>query len=208
MTSEPQAAADAPTPRWPFIAAFVVGIVFLTVLPFLQKRFLKAPPPIRPLGAWSLDTVDEGTAFGSAALDGKVTLFSFAAGPCGAECVEAQAAFGRGLDHTDDLGEGVHFVTIARGDAVAALKAKAHGRWHIVTGTDERLTPVLATFHTAWAQRGGSDAGTTLDEQIRLPAFVVVDQLGQIRDFWRDDSAGRGNAINAARLLGKHGPMP
>ena len=41
-------------PPWknPFVLAFVIGIAFLTVLPFLQRRFLKAPPPIVYLGAY------------------------------------------------------------------------------------------------------------------------------------------------------------
>lgn len=211
MTTEVQ--PEQPTsvgPKWlnPYVVAFVVGVIFLTALPFLQKRFLKAPPPIAPLGEWSLSTVDDGRAFGSAELAGRVVLFSFVPSPCDDRCMEGQRAFGRGLDHTDDLDNAIQFVSIVKGETAPALRAMAIGRWQLVTGPDDKLAPVLGAFHGAWALRGGFDAGSTVPEQVALPAFALVDQRGMVRDFWRADQAGRGNAINAARLLAKHGPNP
>ena len=210
MTTEAPAPEQPAGPKWknPYVIGFVLAAVFLTVLPFAQRRFLKAPPPIAPLGAWTLSTIDDGQPFGSAQLAGKVFIAFFAAAPCEAACLEAQQAFGRGLDHSDDLGDQVHFVTIARDTAAPALKTLAKGRWHLVTGPDEKLGPVLQAFHGAWGKFAGTDAGVTLAEHISLPAFVLVDQNGMVRGFWRDDSAGRGNAINAARLLAKYGPNP
>lgn len=211
MTTDPaQPEPVTPGRKWlnPYVIAFLVGVVFLTVVPRFQRRFLKAPPPIGPLGEWTLSTVDDGQPFGSKQLAGRVVLYSFVAGPCDAACVEAQRAFGRVLDHTDDFGNAVQLVTIAHASAAPALKALALGRWQIVTAPDERLAPVLGAFHGAWAKRGGQDAGSTVAEQAGLPAFALVDQVGQVRDFWRTDSAGRGNAINAARLLAEHGPNP
>ena len=194
--------------KYPFVIAFVLGVIVLTALPFLQRRFLKAPPAIAPLATWRLSTVDDARAFGSAELAGHVFIVFFATGPCEKACLEAQQAFGRGVDHTDDLGDKVHFVTVARDTAAPALKALAQGRWHVVTGSDDALTPLVSSLHSAWALRGGFDAGSTLPEQIALEAFALVDQEGQVRDFWRADSAGRGNAINAARLLARYGPNP
>lgn len=211
MTTDAQPEPVTPAgPKWlnPYVIAFIIGVIFLTVLPRLQRRFLKAPPPIAPLGAWALSTVDDGQAFGSANLGGKVVLYSFVPAPCDAPCVEAQRAFGRGVDHTDDFGDAVHFVSVVRQDAAPALKALALGRWHLVTGPDDQLAPLLASFHGSWVKRGGPDAGTTVAEQVALPAFALVDQTGMVRDFWRADHAGRGNAINAARLLAERGPNP
>jgi cytochrome oxidase Cu insertion factor (SCO1/SenC/PrrC family) len=196
--------------RWknPFVIAFLLGVVVLTVLPFLQRRFLKAPPAIAPLTTWSLSRVDDARPFGSADLVGHVFIIFFAASPCETGCLEAHRAFGRGIDHTDDLADMVHFVTVARETAAPALKGLATGRWHVVTGSDEALSPLVASLHAAWALRGGSDAGSTFQEQIALQAFAVIDQAGQVRDFWRADSSGRGNAINAARLLARYGTNP
>ncbi len=208
--------SDAPTepvsraPPWrnPFVLAFVLGIVVLTALPFLQRKFLKAPPPIAPTGEWTLSTVDDGRAFGSKELAGSVYLVAFAADPCDAPCVDRQRAFGRGLDHTDDLGDTVRFVSVARATVAPSLKSLSSGRWTIVTGPDEQVGKVLAAFHGAWGAFAHTDAGSTLEEQLSLPAYGLVDQNGQVRGFWRDDVAGRGNAINGARLLAKFGPAP
>jgi cytochrome oxidase Cu insertion factor (SCO1/SenC/PrrC family) len=203
--------AQVSAPHWlksPFVWAFVLGAVVLTILPVMQRRFLKAPPPIAPLVPWSLSTVDEGASFGSQQLRGSVYLVAFAPGPCDAACVDRQKAFGRGLEHTDDLGTSVHLVSFARQEATSSLKGLAKDRWHLVTGSDDQLLGVLASFHAAWSAFANTDAGVTLEQRLSLPAFAVVDQDGQVRGFWRDDVAGRGNAINAARLLAKYGPAP
>ena len=42
----------------------------------------------------------------------------------------------------------------------------------------------------------------------RLTALAVVDQNGALRGFWPDTALGRGNAINAARLLARYGATP
>jgi hypothetical protein len=190
-----------------WVAAFVIGVALLTLLPLLQKRFLKAPPPIAPLGEWRLTALDDSRPMGSSELTGRVVLVSFAPSPCDAACVDRQVVFARGVDHTDDLGDRIRHVTITRAGNVG-LQAKAIGRWHVLAGTDEQLAPVLDAFHSAWRLRWGTDAGVSVLERLSLPAVVVVDQQGFIRDFWRDDAAGRGNAINAARLLATRGPQP
>jgi len=155
-----------------FVLAFVLGAVVLTVLPFLQKRFLKAPAPIRTLPGWQYA--------------GKVAIVSFVPAPCEGECVERQDAFARSKPHLDDLDGGVVWVTLAMPDAGAAIEELRLG----------------------WVQWAGTDAGSTPDEFARLPGEAVVDQNGALRGFWKDDPEGRGNAINAARLLWRHGPAP
>lgn len=208
MTTEAPAEPKRPFWKSPFVWAFVLGAVVLTILPVMQRWFLKAPPPIAPLTQWTLSAVDDGATFGSEQLRGRVYLVAFAPGSCDAACVDRQRAFGRGLDHTDDLGTSVHLVSFAKQEATPSLKGLASGRWHLVTGSDEQLVPVLASFHAAWSVFANTDAGVTLEQRLSLPAFAVVDQDGQVRGFWRDDAAGRGNAINAARLLAKYGPAP
>jgi cytochrome oxidase Cu insertion factor (SCO1/SenC/PrrC family) len=197
-------------PSWvnPFSVAFVIGAVLLTVLPFMQRKFLKAPPPISSLGEWSLTSIDDGSTVGSAQLQGRVFIVSFVPDPCDAECVEAQKKFSTGLGHTDDLKDAVHFVTIVREAAAPALKGLATGRWHVLTGSDAALTPVLFGFRHAWDLRNQTDAGTSLEEYVSLPALALVDQAGFVRDFWRTDAAGRGNSINGARLLAEFGTAP
>lgn len=197
-------------PKWinAYTVAGALGVVFLTAMPFLSKRFLKAPPPIAPMGVWSLPTLDGRATLGSDTLRGKVVLVTVAPGPCDAACVEKQRAFGRGLEHTDDLKEAIQLVTITRASAAPVLAGLAIGRWHVLSGTDEQVARALEPLFTAWSKKQGTDAGVSLEERLMLPAITLIDQNGDVRDFWRDDNAGRGNAINAARLLAQHGPNP
>lgn len=193
-------------PRWkdPFVLAFVIGVVVLTVLPFLQGRFLKAPPALRALPPWSFRSVNDGGVVGVSSLAGQVVLMELVGRDCDAGCVERQRAFGRGLEHTDDLGDKVQLVTVALPGAEAELRPLEAGRWHVASGSAAEVGSFLQELRVGWADWAHTDAGTTADELAQLPAVVLIDQFNQLRGFWRDDPAGRGNAINAARLLAKH----
>jgi hypothetical protein len=183
-----------------FVLAFVLGAIVLTVLPLLQKRFLKAPPPITALPAWSLAT-SGGEAVGSQSLKGHVWLASFVSSPCDADCTARQEAFGRSLPHLEDLDGGVVLVSFS-----AEGPAPSRPGWYVLSGPTE--PEVVDAFRAGWSQWAGTDAGSTAAEFSRLPGIAVVDQDGALRGFWKDDAAGRGNAINAARLLLLHGVQP
>jgi hypothetical protein len=159
------------------------------------------------LDAWALSALPDGGALSSTSLRGKVVLVMLAPSPCEQACVERQAAFGLALKHTDDLGDAVHLLTVAAPGTEATLAPLAvpGSRWHL-GGGDAR--PLLRTLREGWARWAGTDAGQTEDEFSRLPAVALVDQDGAVRGFWHDDPAGRGNAINGARLLARRGPTP
>ena len=197
--------------KWlnPFSVAFVLGIIFLTALPLLQRRFLKAPPPIGPLGRWELVDAASSKPLGSELLAGKVLIVTFAAEPCDATCVEQTAGLARAQSHTDDLGDTIQLLSIAARGALPALKDQPGGpRFHVLTGTSEQLEQVTSGIRANWTRFAGTDGGANPQDALRLPAYAVVDQQGQVRGFWRTDSAGRGNAINAARLLARYGVNP
>jgi hypothetical protein len=183
-----------------FVVAFVLGAVVLTVLPLLQKRFLKAAEPIVTLPDWSLSTAG-GEVVGSQSLRGRVWLASFRASPCDSECLSRQEAFGRVLPHLEDLDGGVVLVTFTADAPVPSPPG-----WYVVGGPTE--PQVVESFRDGWTAWGGNDAGSTAAEFSRLPGFALVDQNGALRGFWKEDAEGRGNAINAARLLRLHGPRP
>jgi len=211
--SEPSPEAPPPgrVPPWrnPFVVAFVVGAVFLTVLPFMQRRFLKAPPPGPSLGAWQLQLTDGGT-FGAEQLKGKVWIASFADEPA------RQAEFGSILRHVDDLGGKVVLVSFV---APGATGPEGNDRWFVVTGSSEKFQSLaMGQFQPAFIEAltsryaGGFsrdfDAGSTLAEWTRIPTIAVVDQNGALRAFWSEKDLGQGNAINAARFLAKQDPKP
>lgn len=197
----PDAPPPAKVPLWrnPFVIAFVVGMIFLTVLPFMQRRFLKAPPPGPSLGAWQLQLTDGGT-FGAEQLEGKVWIASFAPDP------GRRAEFGSILKHVEDLGEAIVLVSfIVPGETGPAGTDK----WFIVTGDPQKFEALaMKRFQPAFAEFARTDAGSTLAEWTQIPTLAVVDQNGALRGFWRDNDLGRGNAINAARLLARYGPTP
>lgn len=183
-----------------FVVAFVVGAVILTVLPFLQKRFLKAPPPIVTLPEWTLLT-SSGEQVGSASLRGRVWMASFVAAPCDPDCVTRQESFGRSLPHLEDLDGGVVLVTLTAGTPAPSQRG-----WYVLGGEAE--PQVVEAFRKGWLTWAGTDAGSTPAEFSNLPGVAVVDQNGALRGFWKDDAEGRGNAINAARLLSRYGVKP
>jgi hypothetical protein len=183
-----------------FVVAFVVGAVILTVLPFLQKRFLKAPPPIVTLPEWTLLT-SSGEQVGSASLRGRVWMASFVASPCDADCVARQESFGRSLPHLEDLDGGVVLVSFTAGSP-----APSRAGWYVLGGEAE--AQVVEAFRKGWLTWAGTDAGSTPAEFSNLPGVAVVDQNGALRGCGKDDAEGRGNAINAARLLSRYGVKP
>jgi hypothetical protein len=207
----PEAPADGPKPPvWknPFVIGFVIGIAVLTVLPFLQRRFLKAPPPISSLAPWALPTVDGGSV-SSEALKGTVWLASFAPPECDATCREDQARFGRALNHVDDFDGGIALVTFAfESTAVPEVPDLRPGRWYVTRASAAQLDGALVSLREGFTTFGGRDGGATAAEFARVPGLALVDQRGDLRGFWLNDPAGRGNAINAARLLARYGPQP
>ena len=203
---EPSSPSPAPPrPKWkdPFVLGFVIGALVLTALPFLQRRFLNAPPPISKLPSWQLSDLRDAGQLTSADLAGKVLLLELVAAPCDPGCIERQQFFGTAAKHTDDLGDRVHLVSVAQPGAEPALATLPPSpRWHLVTG---EATALVTALHEGWREWAMTDAGQTEEEFFRLPAVILVDQSGMLRGFWRDDSSGRGNAINAARLLAERG---
>jgi cytochrome oxidase Cu insertion factor (SCO1/SenC/PrrC family) len=196
----------------PYLIGFLIGAVFLTVLPILQRQFLKAPPPIRKLTAWEVPSLGGG-AVSSVALAGKVVLATTEFGPCDAACLERQKTFGLAVRHVDDLKDKVVLLSLVGEEAKAGLTEliqAATPAWRFGGGTQAQLEPLLGQLQLA------------LDESERSPAFplppgasfskaqsiVMLDQNGAARGYWINDVAGRGNSIMAARMLAQKGPNP
>ncbi|MFT3839463.1 MAG: hypothetical protein QM723_20940 [Myxococcaceae bacterium] len=208
--AEPEApAAEPKRPVWksPFAIAFVFGIVFLTVLPFAQRRFLKAPPPLKSLNAWSLQLPDGGT-FGSAQLKGDVWVANFTFDGCDPQCGEHQALVGHMLRDFDSKGAPIKLVSFVS-PLDGGIADSNDPRWFRVSGEPAAMNAiVVGGFREGFNAFTPIDAGTSVDDFIRLPVLALVDQDGALRGFWKDDQVGRGNVINAALLLSKYGPKP
>ncbi|MFT3711109.1 MAG: hypothetical protein QM817_26065 [Archangium sp.] len=183
----------------PFFIAFLIGAVVLTALPLLQERFLKAPPPILQLTPWTSSAGEVS----SIALTGKVVLVQVEVSPCDAECGKRVTDFGAITNHVSDLGDKIVLVTLADTGAMATLEAQrklASPAWRFA----EPDPALLTQLQVGLVKFLGADS----TEFTRSHSLVLLDQDGSVRGYWQTGDVGRGNAINAARLLAKKGPAP
>jgi hypothetical protein len=182
----------------PFVIAFVFGAMALTAMPFLQKKFLKAAPPLGPLPSFSLPDLNSGELMNAGDLKDTIWIVSFVPSRCDAACQERQRDFGRATSHVQDLKKIrlLRFVApesaILLSPAPQIISLKAAG---------PSLTDLESGLAGLWNNQGSGTGpqGPLTDWK----TFVVVDDLGQVRGFWPDDISGFGNAVNAARLLAK-----
>ena len=204
----------------PFAIGFVVGAVILTVLPFLQKTQLRAPEPISQLGKWQL-TDQWGKPIGDQQMLGKVWIASFFFSRCPSVCPQQQKDFITILDHVEDLSEPIELVSISvdpEHDKPEVLNAYARklgpsarvaANWHLLTGSKDALKDiVIKRFLVDMGDPKAIDGNADLFDISHTAKLALVDQNGALRGFWSNDDLGRGNVINAARLLAKRGANP
>ncbi|OGQ12850.1 MAG: hypothetical protein A2138_07805 [Deltaproteobacteria bacterium RBG_16_71_12] len=214
--------ADRRPPLWrnPFAIGFVVGAIVLTVLPFIQRQSLKAPPPITSVGAFQL-TDEGGLAFSSADLKGKVWIANFFFARCPSICPKMQSETAKILPHVEDLGDDdgeapvllVSFTVDPEHDTPEVLAAYARklqapaGRWKFLTG-DRELIKEIAVKRFLLGMGDREAVGGDVYDVVHSGKLALVDQNGDVRGYWDLDEGGRSAIISAARLLAKYGPNP
>ena len=198
---------DESAPFWrnPYVVAFVLGCIFVTLLrPFL--RFEPQPPPIlSDLPAFTL-TDDTGKSLSKGDLAGQVWIASFFFTHCPSVCpvlmtrmVELQKRFA-------DAGiTGVRLVSItvdpAR-DTPEVLRAAESrygvdpARWTLVTGETERVHQLLVGGFKV----PGLDAGALANGDIpHTTKVVLVDGRGRIRGYYDTDESGLDEVFHRAQ---------
>ncbi len=199
----PPADVGAPPSGWkPYVIAFVLGAVVLTALPFFQRLFLKAPPPIKQLDVWALTTLGGGEV-SSQTFAGQVVLLTAEIDGCDEACLSRQREFGAMARHFDDLKQPVTLVTVVGPGAKGPLQQLSLGaspKWRFAEGETTFLGQLQVALDAFLPPPGARFN--------QSHSVVVIDQNNAVRGFWQGDVAGRGNAINAARLLAKEGPNP
>jgi protein SCO1 len=203
--------------RYPYVFGFIIGAVLLTILPFAQRAFLSAPPPLADLGPWQLVDQD-GRAHGSQELAGKVWIAAFFFTRCPTVCPAEMDKLKRMHRAVEDLGDRVHFVSFTVDPAYDtpdvlkryALKLEAlPSRWTFLTGPQPALEALLVKKMLV-PIGPPPPPGASQQELIDIAhstRFALVDQRGRLRALWpTQDEQQLGNLINAARLLAKEGP--
>jgi len=204
----PDASGQPPAKRpfWknPFFLGFLVGIGMLTVLPFLQRKSLRAPPPLASLAPWSLATAD-GSSVGSESLAGKVWIASFCVSPCQQQVPLSQLAPAL-APHTEAIWRVT--VVIPAADGGTFLPAAGGVGATVATGSPPQLQPLVQAFLAGLSRQTGLPPSQDPLSLAQPPRFALVDQEGAVRGFWPADELGKGNVINAALMLARYGPRP
>jgi protein SCO1/2 len=184
--------------RSPFVWAFFVGIVLLTLMrPLL--RFEPDPPPVlAELPAWTL--VDQhGSSFGSADLEGTVYVANFFFTRCASICPPLMRAVATLDDRYEREGiEGIRIVSITvdpEADTAERLGEYGKGlgadpaRWTLLTGEPDDIRKlVVSGFKTAMGDREELSAG--LFDIAHAGKLVLVDGQGRIRGYYDYDAPG------------------
>jgi hypothetical protein len=216
-----EARVDSRPWRNPFVVAFVLGALVLTILPFVQRRTLRAPPPLATLATWALPTLPPvepapadaartaSTALpmlGNAQLDGHVWLATVSREGC-ADCPAALAQLASMARHLDDLRQAVRLVAFVEPGAsrpAPVAGAAAVDTTLVVDARGDDYQALRRTLEQGWTTQL-ERIGDRLVAFDARPSLVLIDQRGAVRGFWPPTDEGRGHAINAARMLSRQG---
>ncbi|MCP4502937.1 MAG: SCO family protein [Deltaproteobacteria bacterium] len=208
----------------PFLIAFVLGALALTLMRPISLMFLRAPPPLIETQPWSL-TGDDGKSFGSEELQGKVWLASFVFTRCPTACPKITATMKEAEEKMTHHGEDMHFVSFTvdpsydTPEIFQAYKKKMNidtPRWTFVGGTEKDIHALLQGQLKLFVGEKTllSDDEKSKPERDQLfdiahsGRLALFDQVGALRGLFTADDAGLAAMGNAARLLVAKGPNP
>jgi len=198
---------EARVPVWrnPYVLAFVIGCVTMTLLRPLLRYEPKPPPVLSTLPEFSL--VDSGgRPFGSAELRGQVWIASFFFTRCPSVCPLLMQRMAELQKHYADAGiDGIHLVSITVDPArdtppVLRESEPRYGvdpaRWTLLTGAPEAVRSLLRDgFHVP-----GFDVGALAEGDIpHTTKVVLVDPRGNIRGYYDTDESGLDEVFNRAQ---------
>jgi protein SCO1/2 len=191
-------ASETRVPLWrnPYVWAFVIGCVTITLMRPLLRRIPPPPPVLGTLPAFEL--VDpHGKPFGSADLRGQVYVASFFFTRCPSVCPLLMTRMKQLQDRfrAGDI-RGIHVVSITvdpANDTPEVLRDAEprygvdEARWTLLTGPPDRVRALCVDgFHVPGfeqAYRGEGDIPHTTK-------VVLVDREGRIRGYYDTDESG------------------
>lgn len=199
--------AERGVPIWrnPYVLAFVIGCVTVTLIrPFLRYE-PKPPPVLSELPGFTLvDTA--GKPVGKDALAGQVWIASFFFTHCPSVCPVLMARMAELQRRFADAGvTGVRLVSItvdpARDTAEALRAAEPRygvdpARWTLLTGEPGRVHELLVSGFKV----PGLDASALADGDIpHTTKVVLVDGAGRIRGYYDTDESGLDEVFHRAQ---------
>lgn len=192
--------------RNPFVWAFFVGIITLTLMRPLLRHQPPPPPVVGQLPPFELRDA-RGRAFGNAQLEGHVHVVNFIFTRCASICPLLTQAMARLQQRYDEEGvEGVRLLSITvdpEYDTPEKLAeyAAQHGanseRWSFLTGDPGAVSNlVVQGFKTPLGP--AENAGGLMDIA-HSGKFVLVDGNGGIRGYYDADAAGLDEIFHRSR---------
>ncbi len=202
---------EARVPLWrnPYVVAFVVGCVTVTLLRPLLRYEPKPPPVLSELPAFTL--VDSaGQPFGSAALRGRVWIASFFFTHCPSVCPLLMTRVAALQRRFRDAGiDDVALVSISvdpERDTPERLRAAEPG-YDVDPGRWKLLTGPLADVHALCVQGfkvPGFDGTGMIDGDIpHTTKLVLVDPELRIRGYYDTDADGLDEVFHRAQHVRK-----
>ena len=193
-----------PWTRNPWLLAFLVGCITVTLIRPLLRWEPKPPPILGELPAFSLvDTT--GAPFGSAELRGQVWIASFFFTRCPSICPVLMSRVAALQKRFHDAGiSGIRLVSITvdpAHDTPERLRAAEPrygvdpARWTLLTGDAEAIHPLLVDgFKVPGLEKLGSDGDLPHTAKV-----VLVDGAGRVRGYYDTDEQGLDEAFHRAQ---------
>jgi protein SCO1/2 len=184
------------THRWYFWAVFFLGAISLPVARSIT-RDLGPPPPV--LGELPrFDLIDEnGEPITLEDLRGRVWVANFIFTSCAEICPKLSERMAKLQDRLANMGDAVRLVSFSVDPVrdtptrLAAYAQRFHARpgfWSFVTGPEDALERTIETGFKVAMERN-EDSETGFFDIVHGEHFVLVDQLGRIRGYYRSDEA-------------------
>jgi protein SCO1/2 len=193
--------------RSPYVWAFVIGVVTLTLIRPLLRHVPEPPPVLSQLPAFSLVGMD-GKPFGSQELHGQVYIASFFFTSCRSICPAIMHGMGRlqaGLSERNV--QGVRLVSISvdpEHDTPEILSAYAKemgvdpGRWTLLTGDAEQVRQLVVDGFNTPVVPAPPRGAEPLDIA-HTGKLVLVDGGGRVRGYYDSDEMGLDEVFNRAQ---------
>lgn len=201
------------TGNWVFWVLLFAGAVTFPVARSVTRQ-LPPPPPIYATVP-DFELVNQsGETFTPQQLRGRVWVANFIFTSCAEVCPRLSTRMRELQERTVNMAGAVHLVSFSV-DPVRDTPEKLHDYaetysarqdvWSFVTGPiDVMKTTVVDGFKIAMEREEVEDTG--FFDIVHGEHFVLVDQLGQIRGYYRADDEGLQQLLNQMGLLANLGP--
>ena len=165
----------------------IAGLLFIGFTVLFSRSTVLAPQRAELMELGDAPTIQltnqEGAAFDSSSLSGKVWVADFFFTSCGGPCPVMTASMAQ-VQQALDMEQDLHMVSISvdpETDTPERLKAYGEkygadfSRWHFLTGPIEAIQQLAVE---------GFKVGSVEDPVIHSTRFILVDTRGQIRGYY------------------------